>query len=767
MSDLETLDPVTKAAPKNRIKDATSLNFVIKSMVTADEGSALARIDVQKMLDGAPPFDPVQIQQSGQEGRCNLNFGDGKARVKAEQAGYYDLTDSVPLLARIFTPLGDDTDRAHWSNIISEEFHRMLKDWKAFDPSFQLLVQKFTSHGLGFLYFADDIDWRWSVAGLDDFKLPRQVDMVEDNLDMAVVFREITVGKMYKWMEEADDADKRWNKDAVRQAILNAHSPGQQLTAPGVWEKWQAMAKNNDMFASASAKNNISLAHAWIREFDGSVSYYLTLRDGSNTEYLFKCENRYDCIDQCFTYFAYEMGSNGSLHSVRGLGQEILAAVQVLNSLRCQTVDNAKLSGSLLLQPQTETSAEDMAILFYAGATYIPPNVEVKNGQLNNPSQGILPIIQEMSLTLRQNSGDVQSNKADTSNDKTRLEIAAQLTKEAILPTANLNLFYQPWGRHLSEVWRRARRKDVSAEQPGGKEILAMRDRCLKREVPLEAILQADVIVPFRAVGYGSPTNRLLAFDEFMQYYGSLDPVGQNNLLRDKFAQRVGYQQVDEYVPRIDKGARAPADQEIAELQNFAMSAGKPMTVRGNDNHIIHLQTHLPDLDLDLTTVESGGGDDQLLQVIQLKGQHNAEHMKLLKPDSLQKNLVGELTRQWNNTSERIKAAQEHAMRHAAVQQQQQSQQPPPPTPKEQEMMRDGQVKRQELVKDAETRRQIRQRESEQKQAIKDAEAAAKLRNGAIGTGANVGAPIAVQPPGVQPALAPNPNPPAIPAPPQ
>lgn len=82
-------------------------------------------------------------------------------------------------------------------------------------------------------------------------------------------------------------------------------------------------------------------------------------------------------------------------------------------------------------------------------------------------------------------------------------------------------------------------------------------------------------------------------------------------------------------------------------------------------------------------------------------------------------------------------------------------------------MMRDGQVKRQELVKEGEVRRQIKQRESEQNLAIKDAEAAAKLRHAAIGTGANVGAPIAVQPPGVQPALAPNPNPPVLPAPPQ
>jgi hypothetical protein len=729
---LQTLNPETGAAPAQRIKDAQSLNAVIKSLVTADEESAMARIDVQKMLDGAPPYDPAQIQQSGQEGRCNLNFGDGKARVKAEAAGYYDLTDSVPMLARIFTPVGDDTDRSVWSNIISEEFHRMLKGWKAFDPSFQLLVQKFTSHGLGFLYFRDDVDWRWSVAGLDDFKVPRQVDMVEDNLDIAVVFREITTGKLYNWMEKAPVDDTRWNRKEVEKAILMAHDPTQNPAAPGAWEKWQAMAKNNDMFASATAKNVVSLAHAWIREFSGKVSYYVTMRDGSNTDYLFKCENLMDCVDQCFTYFPYEIGSNGTLHSVRGLGHEVLAAVQVLNTLRCQTVDNAKLAGSLLLQPSSETSAEDMAILFYAGATYIPPNVKVQNGQLNNPSQSILPIIQEMSLTLRQNSGDVVSQKSDTSSDKTRLEIAAQLTKEAILPTANLSLFYQPWGRHLCEVWRRVRRKGVSEKDPGGKEILDMRKRCMDRGVPLEAILKAEEIQPMRAVGYGSPTNRLLAFDEFMQYYGSLDPVGQNNLLRDRFAQRVGYAQVDQYVPLIDKGARAPADQEIAELQNIAMTAtGKPLTVRGNDNHIIHLQTHNPSLDEDLVTTESGGGSPQLLAIIQAKAQHCDEHIKLLKPDKLQRNIVAELTRQHNNLSERVQRAVEYAMRQEqkqqAEQQQAQASAQGQPTAKEQIMMQDAQVKRDNLIKDAELRRELRQRDHEQARVIKDAEAAMKL----------------------------------------
>jgi hypothetical protein len=80
-------------------------------------------------------------------------------------------------------------------------------------------------------------------------------------------------------------------------------------------------------------------------------------------------------------------------------------------------------------------------------------------------------------------------------------------------------------------------------------------------------------------------------------------------------------------------------------------------------------------------------------------------------------------------------------------------------------MMADGQVRRSEMMKDGEVRREIKQREHEQNQVIKDAEAAAKLRKDA-GFGGG-GSPIAVQPPGVQPALAPNPNPPVLPAPPQ
>lgn len=767
--DIKSLDPVTEKPPETRILNAGSLNAVIKRIVELDEGSAVARVDVQKMLDGEPPFDPRYIKESGQEGRCNLNFGDAKAILKSEMAGYYDLTDSVPTLALVLTDYGapDDPQRTYYNAVMSEEFHRLLKDWKSFDTTFQLLIQRFCSHGLGFLYFKDDMDWRWHCAGLDEFKLPRNTTMQEDEIDIATVFRDVTIGKLWGWIEKVPDDDTRWNKAAVRKAIINAADSSVQYSE-GQWEKWQAMLKNNDIYASNTAQDTVKLAHAWVREFSGKVSHYITLRDGSNEDFLFKSENRFEGTHECFTFFPYEVGTNGLLHSVRGKAHEIYATVQVLNTTRCQTVDNARLAGSLLLQPKTETDAQDMAILFYAGAAYIPPGVEIKNNTLSNPSTAILPVIRDMTLLLRQNSGETAAESADNSSDKTKFQVRSELQKESKLPTASMNLFYQPWGRHLTEVWRRASNKALLKTDPGAKEVFEMRKRMVDRGVPEAAIFQTTRVIPIRAIGYGSPSARMLALDEFMQYYGSLDPVGQNNLLRDWFAAHVGYQQVDRYVPKIDENGRAPVDQEVAELQNVAMEKGTVVSVLPNDHHIIHVLAHLPGLTKDLDMLESGQGSMEILSSAQIKTQHIADHMHLIKPDKLNEKIVAELTRQVNNATERTKAATSHAQRQIAKQQQADAQElaarraQPQGDPKVQEMVAQGETRRQIMIQDAELKQRLTAAEANQRGAIADATAARRLRAEAARDRFRNGAAVEPNRNPPQPAVQPQPVAPAV-----
>lgn len=699
--------------PKRRIRDVDSLNQIIDRIILDDELASKQRVCVQESVDGKPPFNQAYLEATGQEGKCNLNFGDAKKRVKLISAGYYDLTESVPCIALIETEYGKAeqmTERTEWNAILSEEFHGMLKEWKQFDSYFQLLVQKFVTHGVGFLYFRDEYDWRWEVAGLEDFKLPRGVGLSEDDCDVAIVLRQVPVGKMYGWLEGVKEGDTRWNRREVEDAIMRASDP-QTVLGPEGWEKWQEKMKNNDLFASITAKGTVTVVYAWVREFSGRVTQLMTLRNKTNKDFLFQRYDAFESTNECFNFFPYEVGTNGTLHSVRGEAHDIYARVQVLTTLRCQTVDNARINGSLLLQPATETAAEDMAILFYAGAAYIPPGIDVKNTQLNNPSTNILPVLQDMSMGI---NGDINTQDIRASQqEKSKFEVRNDIVKESVLPTAAMALFYQPWGRHLYQACSR-----MFKHEPEYKK------RVLARGVPEEVFSAPYCVRPYRALGFGSPSNRLAALDELMQFYGSLDPVGQNNLLRDRFAQRVTYGQVDRYVPRLELGGRLPVDTEIAELQNIAMGAGAQLTVAGNDNHIIHLNSHFPSIDQDLTMMESGQGSPGILQGIRVKADHIQQHMGMLKPDKLNEKIVAELSRVFNNTTERVKRQMEVAQQQADQQQQDASGQP---TAKQQEMMADAQVSRQIKIDDAALDRSLREQAAAQEKAIEDAQSAARL----------------------------------------
>lgn len=726
----------TFIVPERRIKDVDSLNQIIDRIILDDEPAAKDRVNVQEVIDGKPPFNQAYLEATGQEGRCNLNFGDMKKRVKLVSAGYYDLTESVPCIALIETDFGRAEqlpDRSDWNNILSEEFHRILKDWKEFNSYFQLLVQKFVSHGVGFLYFPEDKDWRWKVAGLEDFKVPRQVGLSEDECEVAIVLRDVPVGKLFKMIEGVAANDKRWDIVEVQKAIMNASEPGSQI-GPESWELWQAKMKNNDLFASICAKESVKVVYVWVKEFNGKVSQLMTLRNKQNKKFLFQRWDAYGSVNECFNFFPFEVGTNGTLHSCRGEAHDIYARVQVLTNLRCKTVDNAMITGSLLLQPTTETAAEDMAVLFYSGAAYLPPGIEIKNQTMANPATNLLPVLQDMSMGI---NGDVNTRDPRASQqEKTKFEVRNDIVQESVLPTAAMDLFYQPWGRHLYQACAR-----MFKHEP------LFKTRCLERGVPKEVFTTTYTVKPYRALGLGSPSNRLAALDELMQFWGSLDAVGQNNLLRDQFAQRVTYGQVDRYVQKLEVGGRLPVDMEVAELQNIAMGAGAKLTVAGNDHHIVHLQVHFPSIDQDLVMMESGKGSEGILQGIRVKAQHIQEHMTLLKPDKLNEKIVAEYARVYNNLIERIEKAMQAAQVQAEKAAAEMSNQP---SPKQQQMMADAAVSRQIKIDDAALDRQLRAAAAAQEQAINDAQEAAKLtaelNKQRITTGAEVAATAAGAP---------------------
>jgi hypothetical protein len=259
-----------------------------------------------------------------------------------------------------------------------------------------------------------------------------------------------------------------------------------------------------------------------------------------------------------------------------------------------------------------------------------------------NLQQNIIPVISDMAQQMQNNSGAYQTRAVGgDSASRTAYEVRAQLQKESILSSASINLFYHPWKRLLNETYRRLARRGYSANEPGGREAVEFRKRCLKRGVPEEAIYRVRSVEPVRAIGYGSPQMRMAAVDETMSIFGSLDEMGRINLLRDRIAARFGQEVVDRYLPPPNTALRPPLDFKIAVLENATMSSGSPIPTSPGENHFIHASTHLNAMDqLDQAVAQGASNPMEALQAFQMFLPHLGEHLDALGSDLVRKDQV-------------------------------------------------------------------------------------------------------------------------------
>lgn len=648
--ELKGLDPVTGEAPCARVGDVDAARSIYLALKKADEGSSRNRALIDGMFNGSPPFNANDLKEMGQGDRTNLDFGEAAALKEQALAGYYDLTNSVDKIARVRTSYGTPEQAAEWSEAISEEFHHTLKEWSEFEFNHQRLSDMFVSHGVAISYFEDEVDWRYRVTGFNEFRIPRGTRASEGEIEVATVDREYRADELFSFIRDPKVAEELgWDVKTVREALKRACA-SDTTTSLGDWERLEVELKNNDILWGTAKSKVVKVVHMWVKEFCGCVSHLIFLQEplptgpGATKEsFLFRKEQRFESPTQCWVTFCYGVG-NGTYHGIRGLGFKIYPHIQVLNRLRCGMVDGALLSSSLIVQPSDSSTRalDDLTLTYYGPYALFPPGLKIVEKAVPNLQQNIIPVISDMAQQMQNNSGAYQTRAVGgDSAARTAYEVRAQLQKESILSSASINLFYHPWKRLLNETYRRLARRGYSANEPGGREAVEFRKRCLKRGVPEEAIYRVRSIEPVRAIGYGSPQMRMAAVDETMQIFGSLDEMGRINLLRDRIAARFGQEVVDRYLPSPNTALRPPIDAKIAILENATMVEGNAIPVSPGENHFLHAQAHLQAADgLDAATVEGRNNPQEALLAMQMILPHLAQHLGALGNDLVRKDEV-------------------------------------------------------------------------------------------------------------------------------
>ena len=642
-------------APKTRIKDVKAANEIFESLRKGDELSSINRSRVQAMFDGSPPYSDNALRNSGQGFRCNLNFGEAEKFLEAAMSAYVDLINSVETLVRVETVFGDPKQRIEWNRILSEEYSFQLRKWPRFNYEYLNLCNHFVGHGVGVNYFEDERSWQWRSSGLGDIIIPRQTQATEEAIEVAAARRSVQVNDLYRYIEDPKIASELgWNVEEVRKAITTVSETHDSQFSN--WEEIQMQMKNNDLWSTAKSAR-VKLVHMWVKEFNGSVSHFITLDKGSNKDFLYKRVGRYENIDQAFTFFTYGIGTNGTYHSIRGLGFKLYHHLQVSNRIRSQAIDNAMLAGSPMVQPEDERSLENFAFNYFGPFAILPPNMKFVDRAAPNTSQTMMPVLSDLSQMVQERAGQYSTTGSFGKGDRrTRFEVAAHLEEAAKLNVTALNLFYNPWDRFHQEVARRFFRLDYASGEPGGDAVFEFRERCFSRGVPMEALAALDLkkTRAVRAVGSGSQAKRSVSLQQLNELAGAFDEEGRHNLFRDQVASLVGHDAADRYIPaRPDR--RIPVDAKVAQLETQHLLEGKEIPVFIDELHVIHLDIHLPTIEDMFAAVEEGQMSiEQAAMSSMSLFQHAVAHLENIQQDPTIADKVSQFNQRLQRLSELI-----------------------------------------------------------------------------------------------------------------
>lgn len=594
--ELQTLGPEGKA-PRNRLRDSKALHSLWVTLITADKGSASNRAILAEMLDGAPPQKDSLLRQVGRSWEYNLNFLEADARMGAALTSYDDLVDSIETLIRPeFEPgtiAPEDSDEI--ADIIAEEHARLVREDSDFFFNWQRLASEFVGHGVGFAFFPDEECWKWEPAGWDQMKMPRKTPARDEAVTVLMWRKAYRAHELYAKIEAGGDYVKGWNVKEVQKAIVGASKGRSKLRRwYDFWPFIETELKNNDYGFSLGDCEEIETVQSIVREFDGNYSFYISLEDGTNEDYLYKDLNRYKRANEAFVSFTLGVG-NGSFHSIRGLLWKMFPGVQARNRMFNGLLNQTTIGMSMILQPQDGESLDDVSVTFMGSFASLAPGLNVIENKFPDFGTQALPVIRETGMVLDNACGQFQPISAPLpaqhSGDVSKYQYQSEQEHTASLSSNSVDRFSRSLDTLLNGQFLRI--QNIPENSSVYPEIAEFYKRCKERNVPADVIKKAvRRVTAVRAIGNGSPHNRQLALDALNQMAGALDETGRNLAARDTIALRLGRNAADRYLP---KQRRIAPDAQIALLEN-AVLHDDDVPVLPDQNHSVHASIHVPKL---------------------------------------------------------------------------------------------------------------------------------------------------------------------------
>jgi hypothetical protein len=408
-----SLDPLTRRAPAARFQDANEVRTLCSDMRTSDRARSNNRAKIQGLIDGNRPYPQAALVNAGQGWRANVNYREAEGIVQAQRTPYYDLVTEVNPCVQLLIDYGAAHKRQEWQNIVADEFHRTLFGWDSWDWHIMLRHSEELVHGWGCHLTMDAYDWRVSTKCMRDVLFPDGTTSDLEDLEFFCVRDTIKAHKLWEAIRNESAASAvGWDVNQVKDAILEAATTkaghgNRQVTA----EEVQQRLKNGDMGFGYNGATSITLNHFFVREYGtrkapGGITHYIIVEESQKAlGFLFKKTNRFKDFAQILHFFPFDIGTDGTVHSIRGLGARIFPFCELFNRLKNHMVDNVLInSGILLTQQGAGVDMQRLQLTRIGAMNILPAGLTPAQWRPMDLAQGPLPLARELQGTMQENT---------------------------------------------------------------------------------------------------------------------------------------------------------------------------------------------------------------------------------------------------------------------------------------------------------------------------------------------------------------------------
>lgn len=656
-------------APKERMSSAGRCRDTAQRFIENDELRNRFDTRVRGMRDGNPPFSRSLLKKHAQAYRTNINWMEGKAIISAAMVPYYDLMAGSLFMAQVKLRNPDPTLKAEKSQIATEEFDYMLRQWPAFNYNMDLAMTDRLTYGKGYVMWTDEYEPEFAWVNRFNVHVADRTQACIDFLEILVIEEDMPVDKLWKYCTDSAAA-RGWNVEECKASIRSAEPS--TLSDSNRHDLVQ-QARNDKDILDGMSMPKIKAAHVLVKEFEGGVSHYIVdlnktsrATEGIPTEsqrprdYLFRKVNRFESWRHTF-WASFHENLDGSWNGASALGKDILPQIEIKNRVKCATVDLGFMRSSVGLQAQNEAAFGKLQIIQQGNVTVYPPGltpipVATHVGDIDS----IMALDFNIEQTIGRNTGiyrqlpeKANGNPLTATGEMLRNQQSAVLTNSAVVRFySDLDLLYH-------EVYRRT--VNCPATQRNDM-VKAFVGRCKERGVEIDELKKVDCVRSYRNIGNGSITMRQQNLAQMASIVPLFPQSGQKNWVRDTVSSMTNVDTADRYIP-ADPAEEVTLDHSFAMLENDSLAHGSPVAFSPNQNHVIHAQIHLQAAAQGLQSVQQGAEPETVIAALDGIMPHANAHVVALEQNPGRKNEAKMLRDQWNQiakmTDDLKKAAQE------------------------------------------------------------------------------------------------------------